>query len=83
MKVTKRNKVKLYLFIQQDGGNVIDLGLVSLFDATRKAHLMARNYLREHLTKQETKIEVRTKEAVITSIEAWRSGGKTINIIHL
>ena len=69
------------LFIRQDEGKPIELGMVSLIDATVKAHKLAKAYLRDHLTKRETIVKVLTASATITTIEAWRSG-KRINIIH-
>ncbi len=82
MKITSRsNKNKMFLYIKQDESPAVALGIVPPVEAMKQAHKLAKSYLYEHLTKRETKVEVRTKTAIITTIEAWRSG-KSINVIH-
>ena len=43
MKVKRYDTQKRYLFIQMNGSKT-ELGLVSLIDATRQAHKMAKRY---------------------------------------
>ncbi len=84
MKVTSRSKstrTRMYFYIKQDESPAVALGIVSLLEATKQAHKLAKSYLYAHLTERETKVEVRTKTAIITTIEAWRNNG-SISVIH-
>ena len=87
MKVLRKDKVKMYLFIRQDGGQPLELGLVSLVDAMRRAQKMAKGYLYADLRAKETEVKVYARTILyeqpqeITTISAWRSG-RSITVIH-
>ncbi len=81
MKVTNRSKKKMYLYIKQDESPEVRLGFITLLEATRQAHKLAKSYLYAHLNEKATKVEVKTLTTTITTIEAWRCGG-AVSIIH-
>lgn len=81
MKVKRYDNVRLYLFLRQDGGKAIELGLVSLIDATKQAQKLAKRFMNDHVGKQETEVTVQTASAVLTTVYAQRTGRK-VNIFN-
>lgn len=88
MKVKRHNTQKRYLYIQMNGEKK-DLGLTSLIDATCEAHKMVKQYLYAHLSIKEVEARVmsittlKDQPLLVTTISAWRQGGKKVQVIHL